>query len=1174
MTNERNRNRLTQRASATQPARLPGLPTVDTGNPALNRLLEAMRERLEVREGERGNPYEQVVTRRDLVDMGLTFNTGRARSGFPAPAQGGVPVIGPNGSWVVQSSDSFVQSILRSPAFLHLTRRLDDVSRFDQFPARVRDILRADLAQVDGTIRADIRRLEEKIAGDTQSLAFEVTEITAAVRNAAAGVRRVAYASANENRATAGQVTTITARLDDFGSFGASVEETMTATADRVTGLAAHYGVVVQAGNKVAGISLAASEDPSGESESAFIVLADKFAIVTGSTVITDPLNPPAANMPFGADASGVWVNGELRINASGTTLNDLAATTGVNLLYTSEFWKVDMNGDPVNTEVTFTVSLSGGLTGFVTWTKSGTGTAPPTAGTTNTWTVYAADQTDDAVTYTASLTVDSVEYTDSVTLVRLRDGSASLSGILTNETFTVASLADGTGVNYSGASGVMNVYLGTALLATPDVSFALAPSGNPNSLTYNINATTGAYSVTGGMTAIDQASLTIRATVGTATVDKTFTITKAKQGVEGDAGAAAQTLALKSTGLVFNFEAADSTSSASPTITFTANLQNVAGTATWTATAFNASGTSLGSITLGGSLNTRTLTAAQFVSLGATSTRYVKVTATLGSLSDTMTIYRTDGGSDAITAILSNEAHTLPASSTGTVSSFTGASTTISVFQGGTDVTSLWSFSRSSSAGMTTTLSGNGTPTVTVACTALSVDVGTCTITATRAGFDSLVKVFTVTKSKAGVDGGDGTDGSRGSLIGYGTTYGIRVSTWDSTSDQYANRVIDNMVNGTTTSTPLASTASNRIGDTVTLGNGSPWLETKGTYSAATTYYFNQLVVNTAGTKVYRALQTTLGNAVTNTTYFAEYATVNSRGAWVLSRAYAALDTVTGLNIAGVSTIWVANYAHTSQGTFATERDGGGFVQERFWSGSSWLRAGVIVDGNMLVRGSVAAEAMAVINLSAISSNLGTITAGSITGTAGMNITGRVVLNGDYTSDGTPGSSGPIAPTFSLDVNPALNADWGISAQGTSFGVVGSGGTTGTGLRGNGGTTAGVGVEGQAGGNHAFSIGVRGYTTGALSTGVRAENSAGEVALDVQGKFKWGPYGGTQYTWAGPDGTSTKVLGANANWLDVGPGLKVISGPHATAGASLGYLTLARNDGSGGQVKVQVFAV
>jgi hypothetical protein len=532
--NPRARNQLGISKNASQPRLQPGIPDLRSGNQQLDAWAAKLKERLEVGQGARGGPFDTWLTKRDLNDA-LT-QLGIITQGL-APASGGIAVQGPNGGIAYTTYDEFAREISNTKIFQDLAKSVNDLSRFDGFPDQVKNELLQNLADEAAQRGAAIRRLDQTIQSATDSFAQTVTEITASVQGAEAGVRQVAFASANANRATAGTVTQITARLDGFGGGSATIEEVATATADRLTGLAAEYYVKLQAGNKVAGFGLAASEDPTGATSSAFIILADKFAVVTGSTTITDPNNPPAAYIPFGVDSSGAYINGSLRINATGGTLNDLLATTGINVFYSSEFWKVDSTGAAVNTSINLGADLTSGLTGYVTWTKSGTGTAPPTAGTTNSWTIYAADQTDDTVTYTAALVSGSVTYTDSVTIVRLRDGSDALTGMLTNESHTVPCSSAGVVSSFTGASGGFRVFKGSTDI-TGLCTFAI--QANPSTLTASINSTTGAYSVTAaGSWASGTATTTItfRATYGTTTIDKIFTLTKALAGTAGAPG-------------------------------------------------------------------------------------------------------------------------------------------------------------------------------------------------------------------------------------------------------------------------------------------------------------------------------------------------------------------------------------------------------------------------------------------------------------------------------------------------------------------------------------------------------------------------------------------------------------------------------------------------------------
>lgn len=156
--------------------------------------------------------------------------------------------------------------------------------------------------------------------------------------------------------------------------------------------------------------------------------------------------------------------------------------------------------------------------------------------------------------------------------------------------------------------------------------------------------------------------------------------------GEDGLAGINATLLALTATGFAFVFSDPAAVTTTSPDIIFTANLTNVSGTVTFSGTAYDAANAVVGvagdvtftSVTATGAA----LTGANFHRGGST-VRYVKVTATLGALTDTMTIYRGDNGSDGVQARLTNEAHTIAAEEDGTVIAYTGASGTMQAYKG-----------------------------------------------------------------------------------------------------------------------------------------------------------------------------------------------------------------------------------------------------------------------------------------------------------------------------------------------------------------------------------------------------------------------------------------------------------------------------------------------------------
>ncbi len=100
------------------------------------------------------------------------------------------------------------------------------------------------------------------------------------------------------------------------------------------------------------------------------------------------------------------------------------------------------------------------------------------------------------------------------------------------------------------------------------------------------------------------------------------------------------QLIALSTTAQVFSYDASGTATPASQTITITALLQNLTGTATFVATLYSAAGASLGTVTLGGSGNTRTLTNAQFAAAA-----YCTIVASYSTFSATATINRLQAG-------------------------------------------------------------------------------------------------------------------------------------------------------------------------------------------------------------------------------------------------------------------------------------------------------------------------------------------------------------------------------------------------------------------------------------------------------------------------------------------------------------------------------------------------
>lgn len=105
--------------------------------------------------------------------------------------------------------------------------------------------------------------------------------------------------------------------------------------------------------------------------------------------------------------------------------------------------------------------------------------------------------------------------------------------------------------------------------------------------------------------------------------------------------------------------------------------------------------------------------------------------------------------GSSAIMAVLTNDSHVIPTDKNGNNGNYTGASTTIIVYEGATDVSSSWTATATASSGVIGTLNGK-----TYTVTNMTTDTGYVDIVVSRSGYPSITKRFNLSKSKKGEDG------------------------------------------------------------------------------------------------------------------------------------------------------------------------------------------------------------------------------------------------------------------------------------------------------------------------------------------------------------------------------------------------------------------------------------
>lgn len=131
-----------------------------------------------------------------------------------------------------------------------------------------------------------------------------------------------------------------------------------------------------------------------------------------------------------------------------------------------------------------------------------------------------------------------------------------------------------------------------------------------------------------------------------------------------------------------------------------------------------------------------------------------IKLVTSDSSVFDLHEVYKVyDGaaGTDTYSAILSNENHLIPVNADGSVKSWVGAETSITIYEGGKDVTSQWTITVKYGTGLT---GSYDTATHIMTPSALTADASYAEFTCTKSGKASIVKRYTITKQYAGNDG------------------------------------------------------------------------------------------------------------------------------------------------------------------------------------------------------------------------------------------------------------------------------------------------------------------------------------------------------------------------------------------------------------------------------------
>lgn len=365
----------------------------------------------------------------------------------------------------------------------------------------------------------------------------------------------------------------------------------------------------------------------------------------------------------------------------------------------------------------------------------------------------------------------------DEFTIHKLVNGLHALQGVLTNEAHTIPTDAQGNNGVFTTANGIFRVYYGGQEVTSACTFAAGAATGVTAQLNTAANSAftgvKGAYRVTAMSATSGSFVMNASYVVGgvTLTTSATFTLAKAKAGVDGSVGVSPALVSVTASGQLFAFENNTSFSPSTPTsITITASLQSAGSSVVWTATDANGA---VNISTWAKTDTTLTITQADF----GTARGWLRIratSATVGTAYDDITIHKTVYGLHSLQSVVSNETHAVPTDHDGNNGDFSLANGTFRVFYGGQNVTAACTFIPGTPVGCTAQLntgdnSSFAGPKGSYRVTAMSADTATFPMTATyNVGGVTLTTSanFSLAKTKTGPKGIDGIIGVDAKLV------------------------------------------------------------------------------------------------------------------------------------------------------------------------------------------------------------------------------------------------------------------------------------------------------------------------------------------------------------------------------------------------------------------------
>ena len=578
--------------------------------------------------------------------------------------------------------------------------------------------------------------------------------------------------------------------------------------------------------------------------------------------------------------------------------------------------------------------------------------------------------------------------------------------------------------------------------------------------------------------------------------------------------------------------------------LTLTRTPTSLSGTATWSATAFDSSGTQIGStggVALTGTGDTRTLTTSNFMAPGGSfnnNIQYVNVTATLGTLSKSVRVIRITDGVEPILSFLTNSSVTLPASSAGVVSSWAGATGDFQVWQGGVEVTTGITYAiQANPSSLTATInSSTGIYSVTAAGSwADASNTTSITFRATHAASGATRDaVFTLTKSRAGTDGGAGADAvvyeieptpstiSRNN-IGVATPSAVTFYAYRKTGSAarvaFSGRFTLRTTTDGTTWTGVYTSGLNEVSATYTIPSSITAVRAELYADGFFTPLLQQVTVPVIPDGIRSPMTLNSNSSAT-----AVYGSVSS-GAVVWTDAKGNEVVWRKLGYTSAPSATPADYlVRTDLVTlFDTSPPTAGIKPAtRYWTGSAWVDPGTVIDGNLLVKGSVTMDSLqsgSTISTSGVSFGLG-VSWGPSSSPSGGYFHSTVSTSFALVADNVAGGySIASATTATNDSGAAFVGGGGWTGYTTSGGVT-SGGTY---------ATQGFVATGTAGGIFRYSSTAEArlgeITSGSVSAGRFSQGSYTCILASAAEAAK-AAYSTTQVVYLG---TSTHAIDITA---------------------------------------------